>query len=282
MKRIAAIAVAGVLTVSMLVGCTQNGTSSTPSLSTPDVSVSTPPGTAVTPDVTPSTPDVAPPTSPSQDAPLPKIAIFGSANYLLTDNDSTKVTADMLGEKLGESAGFIDFTGNLDESLFTTDFANSISEDAVFYAMNGHDSSFRIVIEADGAYYILESTETTIADFAQYAEGVTGATILDLMGITEYKQLTADEASNLVDVFATTTPAQLENSDYENIAKAQSEGKAYNLRLNFADGTFTELVVVPELNVVSIGQTYHTSETLGADIDFAFGDLPQTQNLPMN
>ncbi len=219
---------------------------------------------------------------PSQDATLPKIAIYNSTSYLLTDNDGAMITQDMLSEKIGESSDFIDFSGTVDESVLTKELANSISENAVFFKMLEYDDNFRIVAEDSGTYYILESTAMASSDVMGYIDLVSGGAVYDIAKTTEFAQITKEDTSALIDIFSNTAEAELTNEDYENIAQVQSDGNAYLLSVNFHDGTFTDMVVIPELNLVSIGQIYYTSETLGDDIGFVFDDLPQNTETPMN
>ncbi len=281
MKKLLIAIIAGIFAIQM-VACAENGT---PVETTVETTVAT--TTIETTETTEATQEnvEAPQGGPSSDAPTPKIAIYGGGSYLNTSNSPDLVTAEMVGEKIGDTAGYIDFlSGNFDDSLFTTDLANSISPEAVFYKMNGYSEDFRILVEDNGVYYILEKNADVLTEnasaseflkIADYKESVSGAVINSISGVTEYKTLSSEEAVALIDVFAKTTSATLTNEDYEEIAASQSAGKAYQLSVEFSDGTATSFVVIPELNLVSIAQTYFTLDSLNEELAFAFEGLPQ-------
>ncbi len=204
------------------------------------------------------------------DATLPKLVIYNGVSYQLTNNDSAIITEEMLGEKIGETSGYIDFTTNFDEKLLSQELANSISDDAVFYKMKDYSEDFRIVVEAGGVYYICENTSIGSLQIAEYADKVLDGEIFNGSGITRYEQITKDDAQKLLDIFAQTIMAELEPENYEAIGQIHKAGKAYMLNINLEDGTFVSFYTLPELNLVSIGQTYYTSETLNDDIAFVF------------
>ncbi len=267
-KKIIFIAVVAMLSLTMLFGCMPNEQTE------PEVLPSEPSETSQ-PE---TTPEQQPPAS--QDAFLPKIAIYNGNNYLLT-NDSD-IDETIIGEKLGDSSGFIDFNQNFDQALLTTDFANSFSETAEFYSVLGYDDGFRIAIFADGVYYILESINISADNIKDHADIISGATIKNISGTTELSTVSKDDVIKMLDAFSKTTKAELSNEEYENIAGVQSEGKAFQLCINFSDNTATTFVVMPSLNLVSIGQTYYTSQTLNEDIAEYFNSLESNPNDIMN
>ncbi len=273
MKKLLALMLIGIMTLTTFVGCATNEAQPQPESEAQSQS-SAPQDEEQ--ELEPSGSGTA-----SQDAMLPMIAIYGGKNYLMTENILTDVQG-VLGKKLGDSSGFIDFSSNFDENLLSTDLANSFSEDAVFYSMEGYDEAFRIIIESGDTYYVCESTQAAASDIVNYFDRVYGGLISSHMGLSDYAELTAEETLKLLDIFSKATKAELTNDDYQNIATAQTEGKSYRLKVIFDDDTFTTIYVIPELNLVSIGQEYYTSQTLADDIADYFAELPQTPDEVVN
>ncbi len=211
-----------------------------------------------------------------QDAFLPKIVVYNGTSYFMTDNDSSKITQEMLGDKIGESSVYLDFSQQIDEETLTLEFANSFASDAVFYNLKDYSDKLRIVAYADDTYYICESTTVEASEILHLKELVTGGTVSSGSGLIELSQVNKDDAAKLVDIFANTQKAVLDDNLYEDLSQAHVDGKTYMLNLNLQDGTFISFYLVPEKNLVNIGQTYYTSDTLNSDIESVFGELPQT------
>ncbi len=215
-------------------------------------------------------PSEAPPMS---DATFPQFVIYNSTSYIMSDN--MHFLEEMIGEEIGATTGYIDFAGQFDEALLTQELANSISPDAVFYTMKNYSEDLRIAMSVLGTYYILDSTSIDAADIAAYSPYVTGGTVYSATGINELGTISKEDATKLLDIFSKTAPATLEDADYEQFGKLQSEGKAYTVNINLEDGTHVSFFTMPEVNLVSISQEYHTSESFNDDVGFVFADMPQ-------
>ncbi len=218
---------------------------------------------------TPSAPRI------SADASFPQYVIYESRAYHLTHNDISQILNETVGELIGENSGYIDFMGGPDESLMSQELANSISEQATYYNMHNYNDDFRIIVEFDGNYYVCESNIITPENILSYTSNLENATVLSLHETVEYKDVSSDELAQLVEIFSELQEAELTNTDYEAIAQAQVDGKAYWLKGFYNDTTHTSFLVIPELSLVSIGNQYYTSETLQQDIAFVFDGLPQ-------
>lgn len=214
-------------------------------------------------------------TSIADNAIYPEMVIYNGTSYLMTSNDSKLITQKMVGEKIGSTSAFIDFKGKVDESLLTKEFANSISEKATFYKMNGYNYKVRILAEVNGIYYICENIKISTDSILEYKEIIKKATINNNSTTKEYKKLGKFDTLKLIDVFTKTIKAEISNKEYETIAQVQADGRSYYLNVFFEDGTSTKFIVIPELNLVTIGQEYYTFDSLENDIGFVFDGLPQ-------
>lgn len=212
----------------------------------------------------------------------PELVIYNGGSYLVTSYDSKLITQEMIGEKIGLSSAFIDFKGKVDESLLNKELANSIDEKAVFYKMKIYNDKFRILAEVNGSYYICENIQISKDVILEYKGFIEKATINNNSMTKEYKKIEKDNVLKLIDVFEKTIKAELSDKEYENIAQAQGEGKSYLLKILFEDGTSTKFIIIPELNLVSIGQEYYTSDSLTKDIAFIFYGLPQEKEEIVN
>lgn len=249
MKKILFLTLTSILTLSFITGCS----------SSPDKKQAEPTSKTLTTDC------------PA----YPELVIYKGLNYFMTADDSSLITKEMVGEKIGSSSDFLDFKETVDKALLSKELANSISQNAIFYKMNGYSDKFRILIEINGVYNICENSQINKNDMLEYKNLVEKATVNNNSLTKEFKEIKKEDAVKLVEIFSKTTKAALSDAEYEKIAQAEVDGKSYQVKLLFKDGSSTKIFVIPELNLVSIGQEYHTSNSLKEDIAFTFDGLPQ-------
>ncbi len=204
---------------------------------------------------------------------------FAYHSDVTEENASNFVKGDMLGE-LTKSAN--EWT----EDQYTENLYSNLDKGAKLYAIDGYDNTYRIIVEQGDKLSIYQSVANsddsnldlanyfTAADFSNNVEQID---IYDHMGINSLKSLDAATAKDLLDKIALSQPAQLQDADYQNIASAQSDGKSFLLKAKLSDGTSTDMYVIPQLNIVMVGDGKYTiDQTLAGEISDIFTGLEQS------
>lgn len=186
--------------------------------------------------------------APAADAPAGrrKTFIYDGWRYVFLENGSTYLLEP---EQLGEQLRVLDSTA-------------TFAVGGVLVQVNGYDPLFRVAVEWEGDYYIGErvgAADGSDMDAAEYlssagfAQNVEKIEICDHYGNEVLDTLNGKEAVQLLALFAEAQPAKFTNEEYERIARAQSEGKSFRLRLLLNDTTQTGMYVIPSMSIVMIG-----------------------------
>ncbi|MFS0838784.1 hypothetical protein [Paenibacillus sp. 1P03SA] len=168
-----------------------------------------------------------------------------------------KLTIDLNGEN-----------GNTNESGDTQkDYAATFAAGGTLYEVPGYPSHFRIAVQYQQHYYLAEVvakvndsafTAKEYLDMSNLKAQVQDIHILNHAGNDVLKKITEPASvESLIDGLYNAQTAELAGKDYEGIAEAQSQGKSYQLKFNLKDGTGTFMYIIPELNIVSMGDSYY-------------------------
>lgn len=154
-----------------------------------------------------------------------------------------------------------------DNEAARADLATTFALGGTVYEIPGYDPAFRLAVTLDGQTYLAElagrvDNEPLGAEYFFTVSGMEAAVrkahILPHMGEEPLRSLGRRDARGIVEILSGSAAATLTNEDYENIARTQLEGGSWQLELALADGTNVRLYVIPELNLVSIGDDYYT------------------------
>lgn len=157
------------------------------------------------------------------------------------------------------------------------------------YELPGYDPGYRLAVEQDGLWYLAELVALAndapldagyYFSMAGLGDMVKGADILPHSGGESLHSFRKRDAKAMVDLLATAENAALTNEQYESLARAQAEGRSWQLSLRLADGTTMTMYIVPEMALISIGDGYyHLPNRFLERFHSAFDGLPQ-QMLP--
>lgn len=147
------------------------------------------------------------------------------------------------------------------------DYATTFAFGGKLYEIPSYPSHFRIAVQYEHQFYLAEivaKVDDTAITAAEYLEisnlkvQVQDFHILNHMGNDVLKKVTTRTSVNaVIDGLYDATNAHLTNKEYEAIADAQSKGKSYLLKFNLKDGTHMNMYMIPELNIVSMGDSYY-------------------------
>lgn len=207
---------------------------------------------------------------PSQTSPMGerKMLDIDGNRYVFYNNGGEMVfVEEQLGEAVGEQAG------------------------GVLYTLAGYDTDFRMAFLYDGVYYMVEnvghSNDTAIdinayLENAALANNILFADIFDHMGGNILRGLDQENAIRIVEAFEAATVVDLEESQHEAIAKAQSEGLSYQLVFTLEDYTTFTSYVIPSLGYVTIGDYTCELEGFESILGADFEGLEVRENIIMN
>ncbi|MWV45685.1 hypothetical protein GRF59_18895 [Paenibacillus sp. HJL G12] len=147
------------------------------------------------------------------------------------------------------------------------DYAATFAVGGKLYEIPGYPSHFRIAVKYEQNYYLAEIvakvndsaiTAKDYLDMSNLKEDTKDIHILNHVGDDVLKKVT-DHASveSIVKGLYDAKMADLSNKEYEAIAEAQSQGKSYQLKFNLKDGTDMAMYIIPDLQVVSMGDAYY-------------------------
>lgn len=191
----------------------------------------------------------------------------------LNDGESFKLKGEELEEELGQVP---------EDATF--------AQGGVIYTLRNYAPTFRVAIEWEGNYYIAErvaKADDSEMDIKAYVESMAlennleKVVISDQIGMEVLKTLSEEEEMLLIENFSKAEIAQLESTDYEKMARAQSEGKSYKISLVLKDGTVVESYVILSMNYISVGDYTCTLENLNEKIGSLFEGLTASGSVPM-
>lgn len=206
-----------------------------------------------------------------------KFLNYNGNRYVFLNNGEPYDLSEL---ELGESTplGKLDYDIMADlqaggtEGYTSRDFGTTYLAGGVLYKLPGYDPAFRLVVEQDERYYIVQLVGRA-DDGSIAADDYVKAAHLDKLA--ERVEL-LDHSSKLLHVWsdkkdvrewiehiASLEPAgELTNEQYEQLAKAEVSGETYILRAVLKDGTSIDMPLTPGMRLISIGDgKYKLSDT---------------------
>ncbi len=166
-------------------------------------------------------------------------------------------------EELGEVLGTLDYDIVSDPETYSgKDLASSFALGGTVYSLNGYSPEFRLAVEWDGSYYLCESVAYTDGQLLQidsyfslagFPENIQGVSIYDHAGINLLDRLPNEEIENFTELLKGSLPAELENEDYQEIGRAQQEGRSFQISFELMDGTEYRFYLIPSLRISMFG-----------------------------
>ena len=212
--------------------------------------------------------------APAADAPdgMRKFMNYNGSRYVFMENGAAY---KLSGEQLKTVLGTLDYDIQADPQANSgKEFATTFALGATVYEMSDYDSDFRIAVEWEGNYYICQKvglTDQTPMDVSEYFQAarfpeiIDEVFICDHMGTEMLSEFPKEETASLIDLLSQAEPAELSDEDYQQIARAQTEGDSYQLLFSLNDGTTYRLYVIPSLGIIMIGDDRYTLPESFAD-----------------
>lgn len=159
------------------------------------------------------------------------------------------------------------------------DFGTTYLTGGTLYELPGYDPAFRLAVERDDRYYIVQlvghTDDSTIAadDYvaaARLNKLAERVELLDGTGSQLLHEWSVDkEVREWIKQIASVEPAgKLTNEQYEQLAKEEASGGAYTLRVALRDGTSIDMPLTPEMRLIAIGDSRYKLS------DDWFGPIP--------
>ena len=205
--------------------------------------------------------------APAEDAPagMRKVMNYNGYRYAFMENGAVyRLSSEQLGDALGTLR--YDIQANPQENA-AKEFSATFALDGTVYEMTNYNPDFRVAVEWNGNYYICQRTgmtDNTPLDAAKYFEDarfsdtIKEISIYDHAGAEMLAECPAQENASLIAALSQAEPAQLSGEEYQQISKAQKEGKSYQLFFSLSDGTLYRMYVIPSLNIAMIGDGRYT------------------------
>lgn len=249
-KRLATLGIASICAVGALTGC-----------ATTKASVPTPPQVSTNSEAT---------TAPQQTSPMgmrPMITINGNRYVFLNNGETFKLEENQLGKEISKQ------------------------NDGTLFELTNYDPAFRMAFQYKDAFYVCENVgkaDDTPIDISEYLktanlqDHIMFTDIFDHMGDSILNMLEKEDSLKLLDALTYAKVATLETSDYEAIAKAQTEGLSYRVDFTLDDHTTFTSYIIPSMNYVTIGDYTCILEDLDDQIGSYFEGLEASENIIYN
>lgn len=229
--------------------------------------------------------------TPAADSPsgIRKIFNFNGHRYAFIENGAT---FSLNSKELTEVLGILEHDIAADpQTNGSKDLATTFAVGGTIYKIPSYDAMFRVAVELDGNYYICENVDTldgsevNVSDYfntADFANTTNKIEIYDHSYQNLLDTVPDKQTIPMINALKDCTLATLTNEDFEQIGKAQSEGKSFVLSLRLNDGTSFELYIIPSLDIAMIGDNRYTlPENFVEEYGSLFEDLNQVA-LPMH
>lgn len=212
---------------------------------------------------------------------------YNGHRYVFIENGSTY---SLSSNQLNRALGTLEHDIQSDkENNSGKEFSSTFALGGTVFEMTDYDSDYRVAVEWEGNYYICQSvglsdnTPMNISEHFQAADfpnAVNGISIYDHAGTEMLSQIPPEYITTLISTLSQAQPAKLTDNDYQQIGKAQKEGKSFQLFLALNDGTIYKLYVIPSLEITMIGDNRYILPTdFSANFEQLFEGLNQ-QSLP--
>jgi hypothetical protein len=163
------------------------------------------------------------------------------------------------------------------EGYASRDFGTTYLMGGNLYQLPGYDPAFRLAVERDDRYYIVQlvgRTDDGSIPAVDYVEAAHLDQLAERVELLDHssKQLRAWSAMKDVSewigrISAFESAGQLTNEQYEQLAEAGSSGETYTLHVALKDGTAIDMLLNPGLRLISIGDSrYQLSEATYSDL----------------
>ncbi|MGW9124063.1 hypothetical protein ACWGPW_03560 [Paenibacillus chitinolyticus] len=218
----------------------------------------------------PASPQVLQQSLPASPTGIRKLLTYNGYRYAFVDDGAPyKFTGTEPVKSLGT---LVADTGpetgkNAEGSDVEKDYTATFAVGGKLYEIPAYPSHFRIAVQYEQNFYLAEIVakvnDSAISakeylDMSNLKKHVRDIHILNHAGNDVLKKMT-DSASveSIVEGLYTAKTADLTNREFEGIAEAQSQGKSYQLKFNLKDGTGMAMYIIPELKIVSMGDSYY-------------------------
>lgn len=249
-KRLATLGIASICAVGALTGC-----------ATTKASVPTPPQVSTNSEAI---------TAPQQTSPMgmrPMMTIDGNRYVFLNNGEAFKLEESQLGKEISKQ------------------------NDGTLFELTNYAPAFRMAFESNGEFYICENVgkaDDTPIDIKEYLQAanlqqhIMFTDIFDHMGGSILSMLEKEDSVKLLDALTHAKVATLETSDYEAIAKAQTEGLSYRVEFSLDDHTTFTSYIIPSMNYITIGDYTCVLEDLDDQIGSYFEGLEASESITYN
>lgn len=221
--------------------------------------------------------------APAEDSPdgMRKFINYNGNRYVFLENGAAY---SLTSEQLGKSLGILEYDIQSDpQTNGKKEFSATYALGGTIYEMKAYNPYFRIAVEFESKYYICQNAANTdgtvmeIPEFfkaAGFPDAIKGISVSDHFGKETLSEIPNKETADFIEELSQVKPAELDGDQYQQIAKAQNEGKSYQLFFNLKDGTKYSLYLIPELNIAMIGDNrYMFSDEFSDKFGHLFEDL---------
>ncbi|MFV0400101.1 MAG: hypothetical protein ACK5LX_05710 [Oscillospiraceae bacterium] len=170
-----------------------------------------------------------------------------------------------------------------EQELAGRDYAATFALGGTVWELPGYNPGFRLAVELDDIWYIADVVGRVdgeplgakyYIDTAKLDKQVSQILITPLNYGDILGTIDGETASKLLAELKNASPASLTNEEYETFARIQSQGGTYTLVVQLKDATSVEMLITPELGIISIGDDkYHLTDRFVADYGSLFEGL---------
>ena len=194
-------------------------------------------------------------------APAPRELAFEGGVY--TPLSGETVEKDRLGEPLG---------------MVSED--QPFREGSTVCALSGTDPAFRLAVEQEDGWVLLQRKVEKLADWLRAAGTVEGVSVTDPGERVVLQELTAEQMEKLLALLEESTETSLTETDRQAVEQTRQERAALRLQFRLREPPAFSMELLPRLGLVALDETYYTlpaafESEFGSFFDALTGGSPQ-------
>lgn len=212
----------------------------------------------------------------SLDVDVRKFLNYNGSRYEFLNNGQPYDLSEL---KLGEHKplGKLDYDIAADmqaggsQGYASRDFGTTYLAGGIVYELTGYKPSFRLAVEQNGRYYVVQvvgRTDESIMEANDYVEAAQLDKLADRFELMDSSSkllhtwtIKKDIHEMVKRIASFEAAGKLTNEQYEQLAKATNLGENHILRAVLKDGTVIDMLLTPEMGLIAIGDgRYKLSE----------------------
>lgn len=219
--------------------------------------------------------------------PFPRFMRMDGIFYsFLEEGMEFKIDKSLIGDLIGTIDKEIDLEKEINVN---EDMAATYAVGGKVYEFKNHNKEFRVLVEKDGKYFILENTSklaggnVAVSDYfkmAKLGEITEKIDIMDHFKRDVLKSVDKEKSLKMIEELSKSEWIKIDYDLFEKTGAAQMEGKSFLLAVDLGDGTTLDMYLIPSLKTLAVAnETFKLTEDFLKNFGELFEGLKQQEGI---